>query len=84
MEILFFIFKITHYVTCGGLILVVLVQGGKSGGMANIFGGGGADQVFNAPSGMAFIKKLTIFMACVFLFTSLMLTKLSPALSVAN
>ncbi|MDR0800566.1 MAG: preprotein translocase subunit SecG [Endomicrobium sp.] len=84
MKILFFIFKIVHYAMCVGLILVVLIQSGKSGGMAGIFGGGGSDQIFNAPSGVAFIKKLTVFMACIFLFTSLMLTKLSPTLSAVN
>ncbi|GHT69998.1 hypothetical protein AGMMS49950_03950 [Endomicrobiia bacterium] len=52
--------------------------------MVGIFGGGGSDQIFNAPSGMAFIKKLTIIMACVFLFTSLMLTKLSANIGIMS
>jgi preprotein translocase subunit SecG len=77
MNLLFFTLKFVHYSVCIGLILVVLLQAGKSGGMAGIFGGGGSDQIFNTPSGMAFIKKLTIVMACIFLFTSLLLTKLS-------
>jgi preprotein translocase subunit SecG len=77
MNLLFFALKFVHYSVCIGLIFVVLPQAGKSGGMAGIFGGGGSDQIFNAPSGMAFIKKLTIVMACIFLFTSLLLTKLS-------
>ncbi|MDR1086808.1 MAG: preprotein translocase subunit SecG [Endomicrobium sp.] len=77
MNLLFFALKFVHYSVCIGLIFVVLLQAGKSGGMAGIFGGGGSDQIFNAPSGMAFIKKLTIVMACIFLFTSLLLTKLS-------
>jgi preprotein translocase subunit SecG len=77
----FFVFKFVHYTVCVGLILIVLMQAGKSGGMVGIFGGGGSDQIFNAPSGMAFIKKLTIVMACIFLFTSLMLTKISTNVS---
>ncbi|MDR3253412.1 MAG: preprotein translocase subunit SecG [Endomicrobium sp.] len=87
MDIIFFVLKFVHYSVCAGLILIVLLQAGKSGGMAGIFGGGGSDQIFNAPSGVAFIKKLTIVMACVFLITSLMLTKLSTnvgLMSVAN
>ncbi|GHT36379.1 hypothetical protein AGMMS49593_01050 [Endomicrobiia bacterium] len=52
--------------------------------MIGIFGGGGSDQIFNAPSGMAFIKKLTIIMACMFLFTSLMLTKLSAHIGIMS
>ncbi|OEG71914.1 hypothetical protein ATZ36_11915 [Candidatus Endomicrobiellum trichonymphae] len=84
MNIAFSAFKFMHYTVCGGLVLVILLQTAKSGGMASIFGGGGADQIFNAPSRIAFIKKVTIFMACIFLFTSLMITKLSPAVSVVN
>ncbi|MDR3256713.1 MAG: preprotein translocase subunit SecG [Endomicrobium sp.] len=84
MNIIFFTFKFVHYVVCSGLILVVLLQAGKSGGMAGIFGSGGSDQIFNAPSGVAFIKKLTIVMACIFLFTSLMLTKLSTNMSLIS
>jgi preprotein translocase subunit SecG len=77
MSFLLFVFKFIHYVVCIGLIFIILLQTSKSGGMAGIFGGGSSEQIFNAPSGMAFIKKLTIAMACVFLFTALMLTKLS-------
>jgi preprotein translocase subunit SecG len=84
MNFLFFAFKFGHYLICIGLIFIVLLQTGKSGGIAGIFGGGGADQIFNAPSGMAFIKKLTIFMACIFLGTSLMLTKLSTNVSMMS
>ncbi|MDR0617877.1 MAG: preprotein translocase subunit SecG [Endomicrobium sp.] len=76
VNIIFFAFKFVHYCMCIGLIAVVLLQAGKSGGMAGIFGGG-SDQIFNALSGVAFVKKLTVVMACIFLFTSLMLTKLS-------
>lgn len=84
MNIAFSTFKFVHYMTCGGLVLVILLQAAKTGGMGGVFGGGGSDQIFNAPSRMAFIKKMTIFMGCMFLFTSLMLTKFSPALSVVN
>ncbi|MDR3274608.1 MAG: preprotein translocase subunit SecG [Endomicrobium sp.] len=87
MGTMFLILKFVHYSMCAALILIVILQVGKSGGMVGIFGGGGSDQIFNAPSGVAFMKKLTIVMACVFLITSLMLTKLSTnagLMSVAN
>ncbi|MDR1941413.1 MAG: preprotein translocase subunit SecG [Endomicrobium sp.] len=84
MNIIYFAFQFVHYSVCAGLILVVLLQAGKSGGMAGIFGGGGSDQIFNAPSGMAFIKKLTIIMACIFMFTSIVLTKLSTNMSMMS
>jgi len=84
MNITYFILQVVHYLACAGLILIVLLQAGKSGGMAGIFGGGGSDQIFNAPSGMAFIKKLTVIMACVFMITSLTLTKLSTKMNMMS
>src|SRR5215813_5215902 len=63
-----------HIIVCVGLILVVLFQAGKGAGLGNLFGGGGGDQLFSAPSGSAFIRKLTTGMAIVFVLTSLGLT----------
>src|SRR5258708_32550528 len=68
----FFVF--VHILVCIGLILVVLFQAGKGAGLGNLFGGGGGDQLFSAPSGSAFIRKLTTGMAIVFVLTSLSLT----------
>ncbi|MDR0978063.1 MAG: preprotein translocase subunit SecG [Endomicrobium sp.] len=82
-NLVFFGLKTIHYIVSGGLIFVVLLQTGKSGGMMGIFGGG-SEQIFNAPSGIAFIKKVTIVMACIFLFTSLMLTKVSTNMSMVS
>ena len=65
---------IIHVLVCIGLILIVLLQAGKGSGISGLFGGGGSDQIFSAPSGMAFIKKLTVIMAVVFMLTSLVLT----------
>ncbi|MDR3330935.1 MAG: preprotein translocase subunit SecG [Endomicrobium sp.] len=83
INILFFIFKYVHYIICSVLVFVVLLQVGKSGGMSGLFGGG-SDQIFDVPSSMAFIKKLTIVMVCMFLFTSLVLTKLSTSISMVS
>ena len=72
----FFVF--VHILVCVGLIMVVLFQAGKGAGLGNLFGGGGGgDQLFSAPSGSAFIKKVTTGMAVVFIVTSVMLTILS-------
>src|SRR5437660_12464467 len=72
------LFVFTHIVVCVGLILVVLFQAGKGAGLGNLFGGGGGgDQLFSAPSGSAFIKKVTTGMAIIFIITSVMLTLLS-------
>jgi preprotein translocase subunit SecG len=77
MEIILKGLMIIQYVVCAGLILVVLLQAGKSGGIAGIFGGGGPEQIFSAPARAAIIKKITIIMACIFLVSSLALTKIS-------
>ena len=45
-----------------------------AGSLGSLFGGGGSDQLFSAPSGMAFIKKITVAIAVIFIFTSLILT----------
>ena len=71
------LFVFVHIIVCVGLILVVLFQAGKGAGLGNLFGGGGGDQLFSAPSGSAFIKKVTTGMAIVFIITSVMLTLLT-------
>jgi preprotein translocase subunit SecG len=68
---------VIHFTVCVGLICIVLLQSGKSGGITGLFGGGGADQVLSAPSGTAFIKKATTVMAIVFMVSSLLLTVLT-------
>ncbi|MDD5021603.1 MAG: preprotein translocase subunit SecG [Endomicrobiaceae bacterium] len=73
-----------HFIVCITLIAIVLLQAGKGGGMAGIFGGGGSDQIFSAPSGMAFIKKVTVVCAVIFMLTSLTLTLLSSRISMAS
>ncbi|MDR1721028.1 MAG: preprotein translocase subunit SecG [Endomicrobium sp.] len=80
MSVLFFALKFFHYVVCVGLIIIVILQAGKGGivsGRGIFVSGGGSDQIFNAPSGMAFINKVTIFMLCVFFCTSLLLARFS-------
>ncbi len=65
-----------HVVACVFVILAVLLQSGKGAGMSGIFGGGGSDAVFSAPSGTSFIKKVTAGLAVSFFITSLLLTYL--------
>ncbi len=75
---------IIHTIVCIGLILIVLLQAGKGSGIAGLFGGGGSDQLFSAPSGMAFIKKLTVAMAVIFMITSLSLTMLTSRMGLRS
>jgi len=71
----FFVF--IHIIICVALVLVVLLQAGKGAGLGGLFGGGGGDQLFSAPSGSAFIRKVTTTMAIIFMFTCITLTILS-------
>ena len=82
--ILYYIVITLHFIVCAAFIIIVLLQAGKSGGMAGIFGGGGSDQIFSAPSGMAFIKKVTVGCAVVFMVTSLTLTLMSTRVSMKS
>lgn len=65
---------VVHIVSCLFLLLVVLLQAGRGAGLSGIFGGGGGEALFSAPSGSAFLRKLTTAVAIIFLSTSLLLT----------
>ena len=73
-----------HFIVCAALIVIVLLQAGKGGGIAGLFGGGTSDQLFSAPSGMAFIKKVTVACAIVFAVTSLTLTLMSSRIAMQS
>jgi preprotein translocase subunit SecG len=66
-----------HVIVCLMVILVVLVQSGRGAGLSSVFGGGGGDALFSAPSGSSFIRRLTTGLAIAFFLTSLTLTYLS-------
>jgi len=72
---MYFFLLIVHLTACISLILIVLLQSGKGGGLSGLMGGGGgAEQIFGASTGMAFVKKVTVAMAITFVLTSLLLT----------
>ncbi|MFN4227658.1 MAG: preprotein translocase subunit SecG [Candidatus Ratteibacteria bacterium] len=54
------------------LIFSVLIQSGKGSSMANIFGGGGMENVFGAET-PAILNKITAFLAIMFIITSVLL-----------
>ncbi|MES1209250.1 MAG: preprotein translocase subunit SecG [Pseudomonadota bacterium] len=69
---------IVHVLVCLFLILVVLLQAGKGGGMGIAFGGGGGSQtVFGSSGAGNFLTRLTSITATVFLLTSLALAHYS-------
>jgi preprotein translocase subunit SecG len=69
---------ILHVFVCVFLILVVLLQPGKAGGMGAAFGGASA-AVFGARGATSFLGKLTAICAMVFMLTSIGLSYLATS-----
>lgn len=59
------------------LILVVLIQSGRSGGFSNLMGGGGGDALFSTSGQQSGLRKITMVLAGLFMMTSLGLTMLA-------
>ncbi len=66
---------VLHLLICVVLILVVLLQSGKGGGLAGAFGGmGGAGQtLFGGRGAATFLSKATTVLGIAFMATSLVL-----------
>ncbi|HYP75093.1 MAG TPA: preprotein translocase subunit SecG [Polyangiaceae bacterium] len=71
-------FTVLHIMACAFLILVILIQPGKSGGLGAL-GGGGAQQVFGGSGAGNFLTKTTWATAAIFFFTSISLAYLSSS-----
>jgi preprotein translocase subunit SecG len=69
---------VIHTIVCFFLILVVLLQPGKSGGLGAITGAG-AQQVFGGRGAGNFLSKTTWISATVFFLTSMALAFLSTS-----
>lgn len=67
---------ILHVFVCAFLILVILLQQGRGGGMGAAFGGA-SQQVFGGAGAGNFLTKLTEACAFTFMFTSVLLAGLS-------
>jgi preprotein translocase subunit SecG len=65
---------IIHVVVSVFLILVILLQAGKGGGMGGAFGGAGSQTVFGGRGATTFLSKLTSGAAIIFMITSVALS----------
>src|SRR3954464_2912500 len=68
---------ILHVIVCLFLMLTVLLQSGKGGGMGAAFGGGNAATVFGGSGASAFLRRLTAGAAAIFMLTSMVLAFLA-------
>jgi preprotein translocase subunit SecG len=69
-------FSILHVIAAVIIILVVLLQPGKSGGLGLSFGGS-SQTIFGASGGVSFLAKVTIASVVIFMTTSIVLSYLS-------
>ncbi len=61
-----------HILVCLGLVVTVLLQSGKGGGLAGAFGGGGGvGAVFGGQTAASFLTKATRYLAVIFMVSSL-------------
>lgn len=69
---------VVHVIACLFLILVILIQPGKAGGLG-VFGSGGAQQVFGGRGAGNFLTKTTWATGAIFFITSMSLAYLSSS-----
>jgi len=75
---------VIHVFCCLVLILSILLQAGKEGGMGAAFGGGGSGTVFGGRGAGGFLGKVTAACAAIFFLTSLSLSFLAVKGSVVT
>jgi preprotein translocase subunit SecG len=64
---------VIHVIVCIFLILVILLQAGKGGGMGAGLGGGGSQTVFGGRGSQSFLGRVTSVSAGIFMLTSVWL-----------
>ncbi len=65
---------IVHIIVCFFLIIVVLLQSGKSGDIAAAFGGSGSQTAFGPRGAATALSKATTWSAIIFMVTSITLS----------
>ena len=70
---------VLHVIVCLMLMLVVLIQPGKSGGLGAALGGAGAQQIFGGRGAGNFLTRTTWIAATIFFLTSVTLAYVSTS-----
>ncbi len=72
--ILYYSIMALHVIVCIILVLVVLLQSGRSADLAGAFGGGGSQTAFGSRGPASFLSKMTTVSAIIFMLTSFSLS----------
>lgn len=75
---------VLHIVVALSLILFVLLQAGKGGGIGAAFGGGTSDTLFGSGGPAGILGKLTTGAAILFMMTSLLLSYFGSRLETSS
>lgn len=67
---------VIHYLVCFAMVLVILLQSGKGGGLAGAFGGGGST-IFGGRGAGTVLTRATMILGAMFFVTSLTLALMS-------
>jgi preprotein translocase subunit SecG len=71
-------FTIIHVLVCVLLVISILMQSSKGGGMAGVFGGGGSvGGVFGGRGAASFLSKVTLWFGVIFAVTTISIALLS-------
>ncbi len=70
---LYYLFVTLYVLTCVVLMIVILLQQGKGGDIANAFGGGASQAVFGARAGATVLTKVTTGLTVSFMTLALLL-----------
>src|SRR3984893_11961572 len=75
---------IVHIIVCFFLIIVVLLQSGKSGDIAAAFGGAGSQTAFGPRGAATALSKATTWSTIIFMLTSITLSIMASRRSGSN
>ena len=70
---LYYLVSTIYVLTCFVLMLVILLQQGKGGDIANAFGGGSSQAAFGARSGATVLSRATAIAAALFIIGAMVL-----------
>jgi preprotein translocase subunit SecG len=71
---MFYLLLVLHVIVCIFIVIVVLLQQGKSADLAGAFGGQGSQTAFGPRGAANLLTRLTTWCAIIFMFTSIGLT----------